>query len=89
MSPSAEQVPPPPDDEMRPEFGRYRPCFKPVLITIAGRGRFGILRAWLRVKDGWLCHVEYMNNGHGSTEGWYRFDPNLIQPAPVPRSPSW
>jgi hypothetical protein len=60
-----------------------------VLITIAGRGRFGVLRAWLRSGDGWLCHVEYMNNGHGSTDAWYRFDPNLIQPAAIPRSPSW
>lgn len=89
MSPSAEEVPPPGERDLRPETGRYRPCFKPVLITIGGRGRFGVLRAWLRVGDGWLCHVEYMNDGHGSTDGWYRFDPNLIQPAPVPRSPSW
>ena len=89
MSPSAEEVPPPHKEDLRPETGRYRPCFKPVLITIAGRGRFGVLRAWLRSGDGWLCHIEYMNNGHGSTDGWYRFDPNLIQPASVPHSPSW
>jgi transposase-like protein len=27
----------------RPETGRYWPCAKPVLVTIANRGRFGIL----------------------------------------------
>ncbi|HKB29408.1 MAG TPA: hypothetical protein VKD26_01060 [Streptosporangiaceae bacterium] len=83
MSPSAEEVQPPPREALRPQSGRYRPCFKPVLITIAGRGRFGVLRAWLQSGDGWLCHVEYMNNGHGSTEGWYRYDPYLIQPAEI------
>jgi len=41
----------------------YRPCSKPVLITMANRGRFGILHPWLQSGDGWLCHVEYMNNG--------------------------
>ena len=84
MSPSAEEVPAPPESDLRPQTGRYRPCFKPVLITIGGRGRFGILRAWLRAGDGWLCHVEYMNDGHGSTNGWYRFD----EPHPASTGPA-
>ena len=82
-SPGAEQVEAPAKTELRPELGRYRPCFKLVLITIAGRDRFGILRAWLQVGHDWLCQVEYMNDEAGSTEGWYRFDPDLIQPTNV------
>jgi hypothetical protein len=69
LTPGAQQVPAPDPPELRRETGQWRPCFKPVMINIAGRARFGILRGWLRVPDGWLCQVEYMNNGEGSTEG--------------------
>ena len=69
LTSGAQKVPAPDPADLRRETGQWRPCFKPVVINIGGRDRFGILRGWLRVPDGWLCQVEYMNDGDGSTEG--------------------
>ena len=90
-TPGAEQVASPAASELRRETGAWRPCFKPVMVRIAGRRRFGMLRGWLRVADGWLCRVEYMDERgrDGCTEGWFVYDPRNVEPVVPPREASW